>query len=1061
MSEAIEFVDEFFAESSDLPSGLVASHRVDVVMVTHDGARWLPRTLAAIRGSKVQPDSVVVVDTDSIDGTREVLDGAGGTITTLLTAPRDQPYGQSLAQAVAQLPATDVEHAWIWLLHDDSAPAADALEALLKAAEAHPDAAIFGMKSVGWNDSSRLQEVGITLTGAGHRDPRIERGERDQGQYTETEEVLAVGSAGMLIRRDVWQTLGGMREIFPVFRDDIDFCWRAWEHGYRVRVVPHAEIAHREAALHGVRAQDIRRGTAHLLGRQHALGMTYIHARSWSRPFVLLRLVVASFARAFVYFVGKDPRDASDELAALYRFLRHPQVMMREIRDRGVVPIRPPRRLRPSTWVQLWHGVDLLTTLVVEKIDDLLEAWAGTDAFDVVEVLDDGSDAIEAESDETYAVRSRRQDFLSHVWRRPGTLLFTSLLIVSLIGTRNVWGPGTLQGGALLPVSVTLPDLLGYYFADWHTVDLGSAASPGPWMLLLGLFSLFFGGNVQLAVATMLVLALPVAGLSAHLAARNLMPQAPMRAFFAATYALSPALLIAIGSGRLGTVALAIALPVLVRLAWDCDSSWRRAAVMAVAIACTAAWVPVMWLFTAVWAVVAAVLWRRSRVQRLRLAFIAISSFFMLFPASLEWLLEPALFLREAGASLEPTLDVPLFHILLLQPGGATSPWIYAAIGIPLAAAAALIQQRKRRRVAVTWIIAVLMYATFTVVWLVTQWLRATDPATGLPILDWAGPFTLVLGIVWLIAIGAVSDGLNEALSRRAFGWRQLVTFGLIVAFVLAPVLSGASWLARHDQFLVARSEDQRIPAFVLARTAEGQQSRILVMRRDDQGTVRYNVFDGRDAQIGDADVQRDVANSLLSSIVGSMLSGRDRTDAQRLAKFGIMYVVATDGDALVSRALDGAVGLRRISGGTDGSTSTWEVQALNERAALLWFTDKTIEPLEYVVDGSLKVATELTAVDQLRIVSIAESDGAWRATLDGQPLEPAANYVRGWRQAWRIPADASGVLTIEYQGGQRLGGLSFALLFLIGAIVLALPSYRSAEVDEDEAVMHDESVVA
>lgn len=1061
MTEATEFVDVFFAESSDLPSGLTSTHRVDVVMVTHDGARWLPRTLAAIRGSRVQPDSVFVVDTESIDNTREVLEHAGSTISRILDAPRQQAYGSSIAQAVAELPPTDADHAWIWLLHDDSAPAADALEALLRAAEAHPDSGILGMKSVGWNDSSRLQEVGLTLTGAGHRDPRIERGERDQGQYTETEEVLAVGSAGMLIRRDVWQTLNGMREIFSVFRDDIDFCWRAWEHGYRVRVVPQAEIAHREAATHGVRAQDIRRGTAHLLGRQHALGMAYLHARAWVRPFVLLRLIIASLARAFVYFVGKDPRDASDELAALYRFLRHPDVMMREIRERGLIPIRPPRRLRPSTWVQLWHGVDLLTTLVVEKVDDLLEAWAGSDAFDVIEVVDDGSDAIEAESEEVYAVRSRRQNFLAHVWRRPGTLLFTSLLIVALVGTRNVWGAGVLQGGALFPVSVSFTDLVGYYFADRHTVDLGTTASPGPWMALLALWSIPFGGNVSLAVATMLVLAIPAAGLSAHLAARSLMPQAPLRAFFAATYALSPALLVAIGSGRLGTIALAVALPVLVRLAWRCDENWRRAAGMAIAIACTAAWVPVTWLFTAVWAVVAGVLWRRTRAQRLRLAFITGASFFMLFPASLEWVLRPTLLLREAGAPLEPTFDVPLFHLLLLQPGGPTSPWTYSMLGILLAAVAALVQQRKRRRVAVTWIIAVVMYATFVAVWLVTQWLGATDPATGLPSLDWAGPFTLVLGIVWLIAIGAVSDGLSEALSRRAFGWRHIVTLTLIAMVALAPALSGTSWLLRHDEQLVVRSENARIPEFLLARTAEGVPSRILVMRRDAVGTVRYSVFDGRDAQLGDADLQRDIANRTLTNIIGSMLSGRDRTDAQRLAEFGIMYVVVSNGDAAVARALDGAVGLRRISGGTDGATSTWEVQALNERAALLWFEDGSVEPLDYTIDGSLRVGAELTAVDQLRIISIAESEGAWLATLNGESLERAVNYERTWRQAWRIPAGAAGAVVIEYQSGQRLGGLLFALLFLIGTIVIALPSYRPNDDVDAEEVNRDAAVVA
>ena len=309
MSEPIAFVDEFFTESSELPSGLHRTHRVDVVLVTHDGARWLPRTLAAIRGSRVQPDAVHVIDTESIDSTLEHVRNAGELITTLQSAPRTQAYGASVAQAVSMLPEADAELAWIWLLHDDSAPAADGLETLLRAAEAHPDAAILGMKSVGWNDSSRLQEVGITMTGAGHRDPRIERGERDQGQYTETEEVLAVGSAGMLIRRDAWQTLQGMREIFAFYRDDIDFCWRAWEHGYRVRVVPQAEIAHREAASHAVRAQDVRHGTAHKLGRLNALGMTYIHARAVTRPFVLLRLSIASLFRALVYFVGKDPRD--------------------------------------------------------------------------------------------------------------------------------------------------------------------------------------------------------------------------------------------------------------------------------------------------------------------------------------------------------------------------------------------------------------------------------------------------------------------------------------------------------------------------------------------------------------------------------------------------------------------------------------------------------------------------------------------------------------------------------------------------------------------------------
>lgn len=1063
MSEPIAFVDEFFSESSELPSGLQYTHRVDVILVTHDGARWLPRTLAAIRGSRVQPDAVHVVDTESIDNTVEQLRSAGSLITSLHTAPRNQAFGASVAQAFAALPATNTDLAWIWLLHDDSAPAADGLESLLKAAEAHPDATVLGMKSVGWNDSSRLQEVGLTMTGTGHRDPRIERGERDQGQYTESEEVLAVGSAGMLIRRDVWQTLQGMREIFAVYRDDIDFCWRAWEHGYRVRVVPQAEIAHREAATHAVRAQDVRHGTAHKLGRLNALGMTYIHARAAARPFVLVRLTIASLFRAFVYFVGKDPRDAGDELSALYLFLRHPERMMREIADRGLVPIRAPRRLRPSAWVQLWHGVDLVTGLVVEKVDDVLELWAGPDAFDVVDVIDDGSDAIEAESEDTYVVRSRRQSFFSQVWKRPGTLLTMSLLLIGVIGTRNLWDTGTLQGGALLPVTGGVTDLLRSYFQDWHAVDLGSHAAAAPWMLLLAISSLPFGGNVAMAVTVMLVLAIPAAGLSAHLAGRAFMEQAPLRAFFAATYALSPALLVAISSGRLGTIAFAVALPALVRMAWRCDETWRRAAAMAIAVACTAAWVPAVWLFTVVWAVIAGVLWRRDRESRLRLSFIGLSSFFLLFPASLEWVLSPTLLLREAGAALPPTFSQPLYNIVLLQPGGPASPVTFGMVGLVAAAVAALVQQRKRRRVSVTWIIAAIMYGTFVVVWLVSQRLHATDPSTGLPLLDWAGPFTLALGLMWIIAAAAVTDGLSETLSRRSFGWRHIVTLLLIVGMVLSPVVTAASWLLRNGEAVVSRTDASRIPAFVLARNTAQSVSRVLVLQRDAAGTIRYSIFDGRDARLGDADVQRDIANSEVTAIVGSMLSGRDRTDAQRLAQFGIMYVVAEDGDAVVAEALDGAVGLRRISGGSRGATSTWEVQALNERVALVWIDgdNTTVEPLEYTIDPVLRSSVELTPVDQERVISIAESAGAWRATVNGEPLDPAPGFQRTWRQAWKIPAGTEGLVVVEYQSGQRIGGLFFAILVLIGTLIVALPTYRPYADIDSEGVPNADAVVA
>ena len=1065
MTAADDFVDDFFADSPGTGSMITRAHRVDVVLVAHDGARWLPRTLAALRGSTRRPDAIHVVDTESIDGTAMLLDNAASMIDTRLQAPRTQAFGASIAQAVEALPAIEGSDAhWIWVLHDDSAPAADALEQLLLAAEQHPDAWVLGAKSVGWTDSSRLQDVGLSLTGSGHRDPRIDRGERDQGQYWDSAEVLAVGSAGMLLRREVWQALAGMRPIYPVFRDDIDFCWRAWEHGFRVRVVPRAEIAHREAATHGVRSQDIMRGTAHRIGRQHALSMAFIHARPWARPLVLVRLIVATLVRALIYFFGKDARDAGDELRALFEWLLRPQHTYAEVHARGIPAVRAPRRLRPSVLVQAWHAVDLLAGFISEKIDDLLLVWAGSESFDVVEV-DDLGDADAAISEETYVPRSRRQSFLTHVWRRPGTILFFGTLAISLVATRAIWGEGALQGGALLPVTGGAGELLGRYFADWHSVGLGSGAAMGPGVLSLVVWSWLFGGNLSIAVSALIVLAVPLAALSAHLAARPLIAQAEPRAFFAAAYALLPALPIAVANGRLGTVVFAIVLPVLVRLAWRCDANWQRTGGMALLVAFAAAWVPAVWLFTLVWVGLAAVFWRRGRDQRLRLAVLVLAPWAMLFPASFEWLVTPTLLLREAGSLGDGATGVSFLQLLLLHPGGVAAPWVWVFAGVIPAAIAALIQQRRRGRVAFAWTAVAITLAGYGIVWVVEHHWQYADPTTGAPLLNWPGPVTLTLGLGLLIALAAVTDGLAESLSTQRFGWRQITSFVLVAGVVLAPVLSAAGWLAHSANAPVERSAVSQVPPFLIEAAGSEARPRALVLRRDTDGVVRFRVADGRDETLGDAGLSRDVASIELRQILRTLLSGRDRTEAQRLAQYGIDYLVLADGDREVADALNGAVGLRRISGGTSGIVASWRVQAPSERLAIVSTVDdrRVVESLAYRRDGEnpLSARMRIAAVNEPRMLVLAEPAGPWTATLAGEPLAAITDPDLGWRRAWRIPAGAAGVLEVGLQTGQRVGALIFAFVAGAFTLVLALPSYRRDPDDVEPEEVADGDLVA
>src|SRR5207248_1572777 len=82
----------------------------------------------------------------------------------------------------------------------------------------------------------------------GHRQTGLGPAEPDWAHFsgsgrlgpTQSTEVLAVPSAGSLVRRSVWDELGGYDPALPLLRDDLDFGWRVNRSGRLVLSVPAA-----------------------------------------------------------------------------------------------------------------------------------------------------------------------------------------------------------------------------------------------------------------------------------------------------------------------------------------------------------------------------------------------------------------------------------------------------------------------------------------------------------------------------------------------------------------------------------------------------------------------------------------------------------------------------------------------------------------------------------------------------------------------------------------------------------------------------------------------------
>ena len=90
----------------------------------------------------------------------------------------------------------------------------------------------------------------LTLAGHLHRGAsRKDPGYMRRLQYAQN--LSAVTAACMMVRRNVWQELGGLDEAFLVAFNDVDLCMRIREAGYLIVWTPYAELYHYESKSRG------------------------------------------------------------------------------------------------------------------------------------------------------------------------------------------------------------------------------------------------------------------------------------------------------------------------------------------------------------------------------------------------------------------------------------------------------------------------------------------------------------------------------------------------------------------------------------------------------------------------------------------------------------------------------------------------------------------------------------------------------------------------------------------------------------------------------------------
>ena len=245
------------------------------------------RPWQALAKLDTRPTRLIAIDNASADATPDVLDDAcrHGVLDAVYQGERiprirgreskplwtvDAANLQDDADTIGFRAVSVHDTHWLWLLHDDAVPAPDALYQLLAHVTIDPSIDLTGPKLLlprHRHGGQPISEVGVSISDTGRRELELDVDEIDQGQRDEPQERLGVSTCGMLVRSAVWERLDGLDPALPVFRDGVEFGWRAHLNGYSVVTTPSAQVTHRQVGRAGLRPHGLTgRGRARSIG---------------------------------------------------------------------------------------------------------------------------------------------------------------------------------------------------------------------------------------------------------------------------------------------------------------------------------------------------------------------------------------------------------------------------------------------------------------------------------------------------------------------------------------------------------------------------------------------------------------------------------------------------------------------------------------------------------------------------------------------------------------------------------------------------------------------------
>lgn len=232
---------------------LTRDWKVSIVIPTRDHADDLERCLGSIFAKSTYRNfEVILLDNGSIEHETSLCFAKWQALEPerVKVVPHDVPFNYSEINNYAVRQSTgDI----VLLLNNDTEVIAPQwIEAMLEQAQ-RPTIGCVGAKLLYADDT--IQHAGVVMRIGGVAGHSHRFYDRDAPGYYHILKTVnnysAVTAACLMIRREVWDQVGGLDEELTVAFNDVDFCLRVRAAGYLNVYVPHAELYHYESKSRG------------------------------------------------------------------------------------------------------------------------------------------------------------------------------------------------------------------------------------------------------------------------------------------------------------------------------------------------------------------------------------------------------------------------------------------------------------------------------------------------------------------------------------------------------------------------------------------------------------------------------------------------------------------------------------------------------------------------------------------------------------------------------------------------------------------------------------------